>query len=291
MKVCLIFLMCLCGNVFGDHFLTYIIPCYNCEKWIEQAVESIYEQNLECPFELICTDDRSTDNTYEMLCHLSQKHPEMIVLQHAKNRGGGAARNTCVAHSRGDLIFCLDSDNVLVPNSVQLLINHMDATSSDIVSFGVVQYFRDDFIPLEKHVYEAKEQRYRLIDCVHKGNCPPWSGNYLYTRKSYDLAGGYPELTIDTYGFGFKQIVAGCKMTYVAGTFYWHRQEVMGYYDRSAKSGQLSIDFFTLLLSYPELFTGRTLKLMKKHKELIQQKSDAYWDSTYFLEHRLINLR
>ena len=236
-------------------------------------MESILNQkNLRCPFEIICTDDASGDQTYEVLCALREKHPEIRLFQHAKNRGGGAARNTCVSHAQGDLIFCLDADNVLVPNSVQILIDTLDQTGHDAVAFGMVQYFVGkqtwtDLIP-----YEFLGETYDLREIVQNPITPPWSGNYLYTKESFVRVGGYPKLPIDTYAFGFLQVQNGFKMSHVPNTFYLNRHGTISYYIRESASQRLPKSFFSFLLERKHLFTPKTVQMLEKHKQFFAKK-------------------
>jgi glycosyltransferase involved in cell wall biosynthesis len=289
MRFLVVFLLCLKG-VYASHFLTFIIPCYNCERWIAQAVDSIYQQDLPCPFEIVCTDDGSTDNTFAVLSALSQEHPEMRLVRHEMNRGGGAARNTCVAHSQGDIIFCLDADNILPPNTVHLLIQKMDETQADVSSFGGIQYFVGDLQFRPPFFYKISSEGYSLQDILQNTNTPPWSGNYLFTRASFDLVGGYPELTIDTFGFGFKQALHGCKMVFAPGTVYWHRVDIGGYYTRASTTRKLQIDFFDLLLQHRQLLTKKTILLLEEQRRLATGGSHFH-DQIYLLECKMIHLR
>lgn len=286
-----IFIFC-CSWAHSDHFLTYIIPCYNCEKWIEESVESVFKQNLQCPFELICTDDGSSDATYAVLCRLREKHPEMIVLKHVKNGGGGAARNTCVSASFGDIIFCLDSDNVLEPNSVQRLIDRMDETGADVVSFGSVYYFTEHFNRVGTVDYKAPNGYYDLQYFLLRGTTPPCSGNYLYTRASFDKAGGYPEIygAMDTYAFGFYQLLNGGKMTYVPGTFYWHRHGIDSYFIRESTAKKIDKCFFELILANQEVFEDFTLSRIKANYEFMKN-DQRYISFVQVLESGLLRVK
>ena len=88
--------------------LSLIIPCFNCSQTLEQAVESIYRQDPVIPFDLTMVDDGSTDSTYEVMQALAGRRSNINLVRHSSNQGGGAARNSAVANSAGDLIFCLD---------------------------------------------------------------------------------------------------------------------------------------------------------------------------------------
>ena len=89
------------------HKLSIIIPCYNCTSTLEEALSSVYTQNLTTPFEVIMVNDGSTDSTLVLITELSKKYPYITYYNHEKNRGGGATRNTGIAKTTGDLIYCL----------------------------------------------------------------------------------------------------------------------------------------------------------------------------------------
>jgi glycosyltransferase involved in cell wall biosynthesis len=286
---------------FTKHFLTYIIPCYNCEKWVEESIVSIYNQKLNCPFEVICTDDSSSDKTYDLLLKLAKEHPEMKVYKHSINLGGGSARNTCVAHSRGDIIFCLDSDNVLVKNSIQKLIDHMDKTGHDVVSFGSLKYFSNkpgnknlsEKIVAGNLVYHTKRKYYRLKDVFKSSDSPIWSGNYLYTRKSYNKAGGYPVNlgAIDTFSFGFLQLLHGSTLSYVPNTFYWHRHGIDSYYVRDGKDQSINTNFFNFLLKHRRIFRKKSVVLMEEIMEDFKKTGTFSNDLIWFLDNKKIRLK
>ncbi|MEI7425100.1 MAG: glycosyltransferase family 2 protein, partial [Candidatus Staskawiczbacteria bacterium] len=106
--------------------LSIIMPCYNCQSTLAEAVVSVFVQSLKIPFEIIMVDDGSTDGTQRLILELAQKYPEIKTLIHEKNRGGGAARNTGIKNSSGDLIFCLDGDDILPPAMLPRLLNFLD---------------------------------------------------------------------------------------------------------------------------------------------------------------------
>lgn len=278
-------------SLFGtDHFLTYIIPCYNCEAWVEQSVESMCAQTIQCPFEIICTDDGSTDGTYDLLKTLAEKHPEVRVFKHEKNRGGAAARNTCVQSGVGDIIFCLDADNVLAPDSIQILIDVMDEKGVDIVCFGRAQYFVDDFQETGAEEYYADNEEYTITHLIERAGNPAWSGNYLYTRKSYDRAGGYSEKwgALDTFSFGFTQVREGARMIYVPGTLYWHRHGIASYFVR--KREEINRMMFQILMENCDLLT--TSSFQKIYTEYSKaMRGDPYLDYIALMDEGQVNCR
>ncbi len=86
-------------------FVSVIIPVYNGEAYLEEAVESINRQNYT-PLEIIIVDDGSTDRTAEIIGKYDNVH---YIYQ--SNQGVSSARNKGVAASRGEIIAFLDSDD------------------------------------------------------------------------------------------------------------------------------------------------------------------------------------
>ncbi len=100
------------------HPISFIMPCYNWADTVTAAIRSIVETNLEEGDEIIVVDDASTDTTYSILSDLASQYSAIKLCRHHINKGTAAAgRNTGIDHSRHELLFCLDADNILYPNS------------------------------------------------------------------------------------------------------------------------------------------------------------------------------
>lgn len=115
----------------NNPIISVIIPLYNKEPIIERTVRSVLSQSYK-DFELIVVDDGSTDNSVAVFEHIQD---ERITIIKQENGGPGSARNTGVAHAKGDWIIFLDADDELLPNALQtygqLLLKHMDADIID----------------------------------------------------------------------------------------------------------------------------------------------------------------
>ena len=99
--------------------ITAIIPLYNGREFIQGALESVLAQTV-APNEIIVVDDGSTDDGPEIVRRIARSHP-LILLQKA-NGGQSSARNTGIAHARGDLIALLDQDDIWYPNHLEELV-------------------------------------------------------------------------------------------------------------------------------------------------------------------------
>lgn len=94
--------------------ISIIIPCYNAEKYVREAIQSALDQTWP-NLEVIVVDDGSTDGSLDVIRSFSNR------IRHATgpNRGGCAARNQGLSLARGEYIQFLDADDLLYRNCVE----------------------------------------------------------------------------------------------------------------------------------------------------------------------------
>lgn len=214
------------------HAISFFIPAYNCEKTLEESVQSIIEGNFSEGDELVLVNDGSTDGTETLIDSLALRYPMIRKINHGRNKGGAAARNTAVENSINEILFCLDSDNILVPGSVQRLKEFLLRTGADVAAFAEIHFFQANKANVtHKWVFKAETT---LADCLASHVVPGASGNYLFTKKSWQRAGGYPEFAgaMDSWGFGFRLLATGSKMLAMPESFYLHRYGYESYWIR-----------------------------------------------------------
>ncbi|WP_228042674.1 MULTISPECIES: FkbM family methyltransferase [unclassified Tychonema] len=221
--------------------ISFFIPAYNCEQTIEESVDSILNGNFEQGDELIIVNDCSADNTTGILECLKIKYPFINIFRHETNKGGGAARNTAVQNASHPLLFCLDSDNILVPGSIQKLKEFLVNSGADVAAFQEIHFFegRKQNI-INKWIYQ---DQITLADFFSRHDVPGASGNYLFTKESWVRGGGYSESSgaLDTHTFGFRQLATGSKMLTLPNTYYCHRQGIESYLVRFSRSNNWSL--------------------------------------------------
>ncbi|RKI87614.1 glycosyltransferase family 2 protein [Parablautia intestinalis] len=89
--------------------ISVIIPAYNMENYLRECLDSVLGQTIK-DIEIICIDDGSTDNSYEILLEYNKKYENVIVLQQ-KNQGSGSARNRGMEHANGRYVCFMDADD------------------------------------------------------------------------------------------------------------------------------------------------------------------------------------
>jgi glycosyltransferase involved in cell wall biosynthesis len=99
-------------------FFSVIITCFNRERTIIRSIESVLSQTHQ-NYEIIVVDDGSTDNSVEIINTLA--NPIINLICHSENKGQNTALNTGLASARYDHVAFLDSDDIWMPDFLELM--------------------------------------------------------------------------------------------------------------------------------------------------------------------------
>ena len=224
--------------------VSFIIPAYNSQNYIEKAVVSIFNGNFEEGDELIIVDDASTDYTSKRIKDIQNKFSNIKYIRHQFNKGSAAAsRNTAIDASSNNLIFALDADNILEANSIPVLKKYMSNLKADVAAFEGKFFFTECIQNITERWYYKKP----IIDLSYALSTRYWpgpSGNYMFTKESWIKAGRYNENVggaIDSWAFGIKQLATGSKMVILPDTYYYHKHGYESTYVRNENADNLNI--------------------------------------------------
>lgn len=115
--------------------VSVIIPIYNVEKYLEKCLNCLLNQSLK-EIEIICINDGSKDNSYNLLTDFAQKDARIIILSQ-DNQGPGVARNNGLAIAKGEYIGFVDPDDYIDSDFLERLYNCAIINNSDIVKGNV----------------------------------------------------------------------------------------------------------------------------------------------------------
>lgn len=102
--------------------ISVVMPCYQNGATLPEAVRSVQAQTFE-NWELIAVDDGSSDGTADELDALAREEPRMRVIR-KRNGGVSSARNAGLAAARGAWVFFADADDILLPQALEMLLEH-----------------------------------------------------------------------------------------------------------------------------------------------------------------------
>lgn len=112
--------------------VSVIMPAYNAEKYIEQAIRSVQKQTVRS-WELIVVDDRSTDKTAEQIRRLAAEDMRIIPVYSETNHGAAESRNIALRQCRGEFVALLDADDVWHPQKLERELERARKTDADLV--------------------------------------------------------------------------------------------------------------------------------------------------------------
>ncbi len=255
--------------------LSIIIPCYNCEKTLREAVASCFVQELDSDdFEILMVDDGSSDDTRTLMEQLATERPNIRLIFHEINKGGGAARNTGIKEAAGEIIYCLDSDNVFAPKSVQSMLSYLQENKVDGVAFYERRFFFGTNLKKYNTHINIQKNIVTLIDLFNKSNT--LLDNFFFTKTSYLKTAGYPEHHgFDTQSFEMRYLLAGNTVSVCPNSIFYHRQAMQekSYFERVHASGMFSLNFMLIFEDIFHLFTPEIQKTLIAFPIFKQNKS------------------
>ena len=199
--------------------ISVIIPCFNTPKeWLSECLMSVAAQTF-ADWEALIVDDASLVPVLASDLPGGDRDPRFRIVRHDRNRGPGAARNTAVAHSRGELLFMMDSDDLIEPETLAELV---DALASDPEADCAHVDFRLFGTASTEWAMPVKTPKDMIAD-----QWVPGAG-VLMRRSLYDRAGAYPEEEIfrsgnEDWDFWLNATEAGFKSIRVRKPLYQYR--------------------------------------------------------------------
>lgn len=162
--------------------VSVILPCFNVSKYIERAMNCLQNQTLP-DIEIICVDDKSTDNTLELLHKLESQHKNMQVIALAENSGVSVARNTGIDVAMGEYIGFMDPDDYVDADFYEKLYNRAVAESADVCMGNIAEHFADGQI--KKHTFRVENVIKDKCRFDYTMWCAIYKRNFIQENKIY----------------------------------------------------------------------------------------------------------
>jgi len=156
--------------------VSVVIPSYNHEKFIGEAIQSVLDQTFQ-DFEIIITDDGSIDKTVDEIKKFNDSRIKFFALEN--NEGFYFAFKRCLEEASGDYIAMLSSDDIFLPEKLEKQVKFLDENQNyaAVFSFAEIIDEEDNAFTNEDHFYSKifiQENRTRyewLRKFFYEGNC------------------------------------------------------------------------------------------------------------------------
>lgn len=110
--------------------VSVIVPAYNAAAYLPATIQSVRQQTFQ-DFEIWVVDDQSTDDTVTVVQKLMTQDARIKLVQLSANQGVANARNVGVAHAQGQYVAFLDSDDMWLPEKLEVQISFMQEHQAD----------------------------------------------------------------------------------------------------------------------------------------------------------------
>ena len=175
-----------------------IIPAYNVEQYIEEAIKSVLEQDFQ-NYELILIDDCSTDNTKNLL----EKYRSERTKVYSTNKNTGTAagpRNVGLNYATGEYVLFLDGDDKLYNNKVLGKIDKLISNEKyDVVYLGYQDIGNSDKMRVSNNYNSTKEARI-ICDITFSVSSRCWNRDFIEKNNMW-----WPQMS-DLQGWGSQAI-------------------------------------------------------------------------------------
>lgn len=163
--------------------LSFIVPVYNAEKYLQGCIDSLYRQELsEEDFEVICINDGSTDNSKNVLESCKRKHNNFVLINQ-ENRGVSHARNAGMDKARGNYIRFIDADDYIADNVTQKLLDIAIQNNLDMLFSGSLSTESDSCFKPEYEEYPEQIQIMKGRDYFSSESTENYAWKYFIKRE------------------------------------------------------------------------------------------------------------
>lgn len=194
-------------NYTDNPLISVLIPTYNVEKFVEEAVESILNQTY-INLEIIIVDDCSTDNTYEILIRLSKKDDRIRLFRNIRNLQIVDTLNFALTKIRGSYVARMDGDDVYEVNRIETLLRYLiENPSIDLVGSNVIVI---NEVGMQLHRSKYPEFHDQIVKLSHYVS--PVLHIWLAKANIYIDVGDYRIPFVEDYDFILRCIDSGKKL-------------------------------------------------------------------------------
>lgn len=147
--------------------VSVVMPVHNGEKYIKEAVESVFAQKV--PLELLVIDDGSTDHTKEVLAAYMGRE-DFLYLKNKNNMGVASSRNKGIAQAKGEYIAFLDADDLWEKEKLEMQLKVLEETGYVLCSTGRELINPDGssagrYIPVKERITYRELLKHNSINC------------------------------------------------------------------------------------------------------------------------------
>ncbi|KXS43218.1 MAG: glycosyl transferase, family 2 [Candidatus Frackibacter sp. T328-2] len=240
--------------------VSILIPVYNRENLIKETLDSALSQTFD-DFEIIVVDNKSTDNTFQILEEMGKEYDKLKVFQNASNLGPVGNWKVCLEHAKGEYIKILWSDDLIAEDFLEKTVPVLEENEDIGFVYSKVEIFPKDEKKLCYALGESGEYKSQVFlegALLNKYSVPVSPGCALFRKNDvviYDTIPNGFEIEHKNTGAGIDLLIF-LEVLKKYSKFYYI-DEVLSFFRSHKNSFSIANDL------YREYMTAKTYFIKK----------------------------
>ncbi|RAP53515.1 MAG: hypothetical protein BZ138_00705 [Methanosphaera sp. rholeuAM270] len=277
--------------------ISVIVPVFNCEKYLEDCIESLNNQSFT-DYEVVFVDDGSTDGSGRILDEYKLRDNRFNVF-HKENEGPASARNYALKHAEGEFVLFLDSDDWLENNTLETLYNTAKNNDSELVLFNSIEHYKNDVTKIREYHIIGEDNDFENFSFDYNNNINlVMNGYHIVCTKLHKLSfikDNNMEFSdkkeFEDVLFHIKSMIYAKRISYNPGILYHYRRTKTESRQNKAITSIKSLEFFEIFEEAYDFLESEGLydkfrinyyKFVINESMNIEEKIDSKYRESFF---------
>ena len=242
--------------------VSVLLTAYNREEYIVASIESVLAQTCG-NFELIVVDDRSSDATLSIAREYERKDSRIRVHANERNLGDYGNRNLAASLARGEFLKFHDSDDIMYPHCLEVMVRYLSTTSSAAFALSAHRAWTGAPCPIVSTPYLSYQREFLGFGMFNQG-----PANALFRTEAFNRLGGFDDVGPHSDLAFWLRACRSVNVLLIPADLYWYRVHE-GQHLRTLQSGfdqARAARFYWEALRHPECpLTGPDLAVARRN--------------------------
>jgi Glycosyl transferase family 2 len=197
--------------------VSVLLTAYNREGYLGASIESVLAQTCG-DFELIITDDRSSDGTLEIAREYQRKDCRIRVHANERNLGDYGNRNFAASLAGGEFLKFHDSDDVMYPHCLEVMVRYLSASHSTAFALSAHRSWTGAACPMVSTPYLSYQREFLGLGMFNQG-----PANALFRTDAFRRLRGFDELGPHSDLAFWLRACRSVNVLLIPADLYWYR--------------------------------------------------------------------
>jgi len=242
--------------------VSVLLTAYNREGYLGASIESVLAQTCG-DFELIITDDRSSDGTLEIAREYQRKDCRIRVHANERNLGDYGNRNFAASLASGEFLKFHDSDDVMYPHCLEVMVRYLSASHSAAFALSAHRAWTGAACPMVSTPCLSYQREFLGFGMFNQG-----PANALFRTGAFRLLGGFDDVGPHSDLAFWLRVCRSVNVLLIPADLYWYRVHD----GQHLRTGQAAFDqaraarFYWEALRHPECpLAGADLRMARRN--------------------------